>query len=196
MWGIQEGCFLAGGCEIYLHLPPDPQLLYTPLDSMSVIKSDFIPHAPYPHRRTNMDGCNASSHSTKRYIHASLAWTRSPQTWGIDPADMLMVGDSFEDVECGNASGAASCLIAGRGTPGRVCVCVCVCVREIAVCLGAGGGEGRCLLRTRALTDTYVSKRTDGRTDLDGHSVYATWLTACFDPDPCFPVYCLGYVQV
>jgi hypothetical protein len=28
---------------------------------------------------------------------------------------MLMVGDSLEDVECGNAAGTASCLIAGGG---------------------------------------------------------------------------------
>ncbi|GLC58380.1 hypothetical protein PLESTB_001352600 [Pleodorina starrii] len=48
--------------------------------------------------------------------------THVAQTWGIDPADMLMVGDSFEDVECGNASGAASCLVAGGGNekPGTV----------------------------------------------------------------------------
>lgn len=42
------------------------------------------------------------------------------QTWGLDPADLLMVGDSFEDVECGNASGTATCLVAGRS---------CTCLR-------------------------------------------------------------------
>ncbi|KAG2487568.1 hypothetical protein HYH03_013847 [Edaphochlamys debaryana] len=44
------------------------------------------------------------------------------KTWGISPSDMLMIGDSFEDVECGNAAGAASCLIAGGGNekPGTV----------------------------------------------------------------------------
>ena len=41
------------------------------------------------------------------------------QVWGVDPSRMLMVGDSFEDVECGNAAGTASCLIAG-GRVGRL----------------------------------------------------------------------------
>ena len=37
------------------------------------------------------------------------------QTWGIHPGKLLMVGDSHEDVECGNAAGTATCLIAGGG---------------------------------------------------------------------------------
>ncbi len=49
-------------------------------------------------------------HSCICFQPPSLA---TPQTWGIDPADMLMVGDSFEDVECGNAAGTATCLVAG-----------------------------------------------------------------------------------
>lgn len=35
--------------------------------------------------------------------------------WGIPPHKLLMVGDSTEDVECGNAAGTATCLIAGGG---------------------------------------------------------------------------------
>lgn len=35
--------------------------------------------------------------------------------WGIPPHRLLMVGDSTEDVECGNAAGTATCLIAGGG---------------------------------------------------------------------------------
>ena len=35
--------------------------------------------------------------------------------WGIPPSRVLMVGDSVEDVECGNAAGTASCLILGGG---------------------------------------------------------------------------------
>ncbi len=38
----------------------------------------------------------------------------SPQEWGLPPSSLLMVGDSFEDVECGNASGTATCLVAGE----------------------------------------------------------------------------------
>jgi ribonucleotide monophosphatase NagD (HAD superfamily) len=38
-----------------------------------------------------------------------------PQTWQIHPGKLLMVGDSHEDVECGNAAGTATCLIAGGG---------------------------------------------------------------------------------
>ncbi|KAI8468343.1 MAG: HAD-like domain-containing protein [Monoraphidium minutum] len=34
---------------------------------------------------------------------------------GARPGHMLMVGDSLEDVECGNAAGTATCLIAGGG---------------------------------------------------------------------------------
>lgn len=34
---------------------------------------------------------------------------------GARPGHVLMVGDSHEDVECGNAAGTASCLIAGGG---------------------------------------------------------------------------------
>jgi hypothetical protein len=33
----------------------------------------------------------------------------------VDPSWLLMVGDSFEDVEVGNAAGTATCLIAGGG---------------------------------------------------------------------------------
>jgi len=42
--------------------------------------------------------------------------------WGAAPGRLLMVGDSFEDVECGNAAGTASCLVAGGGNekPGAV----------------------------------------------------------------------------
>lgn len=35
--------------------------------------------------------------------------------WNIPPYKLLMVGDSTEDVECGNAAGTATCLIAGGG---------------------------------------------------------------------------------
>ncbi len=65
------------------------------------------------------------------------------QVWGVDPSRLLMVGDSFEDVEVrernqgvsnaslqknsyqvGNAAGTATCLIAGGGNekPGAVVV--------------------------------------------------------------------------
>lgn len=37
------------------------------------------------------------------------------QAWGIPPHRLLMVGDSTEDVECGNAAGTATCFIAGGG---------------------------------------------------------------------------------
>lgn len=37
------------------------------------------------------------------------------QQWNIAPSRLLMVGDSTEDVECGNAAGTASCLILGGG---------------------------------------------------------------------------------
>lgn len=37
------------------------------------------------------------------------------RAWGVETPDLLMVGDSLEDVEVGNAAGAASCLIAGGG---------------------------------------------------------------------------------
>ena len=37
------------------------------------------------------------------------------QAWGIPPSQMLMVGDSREDVEIGAICGAATCLIAGGG---------------------------------------------------------------------------------
>eukprot|EP00191_Tetraselmis_sp_GSL018_P010757 CAMPEP_0177619220 /NCGR_PEP_ID=MMETSP0419_2-20121207/26122_1 /TAXON_ID=582737 /ORGANISM="Tetraselmis sp., Strain GSL018" /LENGTH=222 /DNA_ID=CAMNT_0019118429 /DNA_START=307 /DNA_END=973 /DNA_ORIENTATION=+ len=37
------------------------------------------------------------------------------KAWGLPPASLLMVGDSTEDVECGNAAGTATCLIKGGG---------------------------------------------------------------------------------
>ena len=37
------------------------------------------------------------------------------QRWGLPEAQLLMVGDSGEDVECGNAAGTATCLLAGGG---------------------------------------------------------------------------------
>jgi HAD superfamily hydrolase (TIGR01509 family) len=44
------------------------------------------------------------------------------QQWGVPPSSLLMVGDSFEDVEVGNAAGTATCLVAGGGNekPGAV----------------------------------------------------------------------------
>lgn len=44
------------------------------------------------------------------------------QTWGIHPGKLLMVGDSHEDVECGNAAGTATCLIAGGGNEVGECM--------------------------------------------------------------------------
>jgi HAD superfamily hydrolase (TIGR01549 family) len=41
--------------------------------------------------------------------------THFSTVWGISPSHLLMVGDSTEDVECGNAAGTASCLISGGG---------------------------------------------------------------------------------
>ncbi|GAX82142.1 hypothetical protein CEUSTIGMA_g9570.t1 [Chlamydomonas eustigma] len=35
--------------------------------------------------------------------------------WRVYPSTLLMVGDSFEDVEVGNAAGTATCLVAGGG---------------------------------------------------------------------------------
>ena len=35
--------------------------------------------------------------------------------WNLPTAKLLMVGDSPEDIECGNAAGTASCLISGGG---------------------------------------------------------------------------------
>ena len=37
------------------------------------------------------------------------------QEWGVQPWQLLMVGDSTEDIETGNAAGTATCLIAGGG---------------------------------------------------------------------------------
>ena len=37
------------------------------------------------------------------------------EKWAIPTAKLLMVGDSPEDIECGNAAGTASCLILGGG---------------------------------------------------------------------------------
>lgn len=37
------------------------------------------------------------------------------QAWGVPPSQLLMVGDSREDVEIGAICGAATCLIAGGG---------------------------------------------------------------------------------
>lgn len=39
------------------------------------------------------------------------------QAWQLHPGRLLMVGDSFEDVEVGNAAGTASCLITGVALP-------------------------------------------------------------------------------
>jgi len=41
--------------------------------------------------------------------------THFSDAWGVSPSRLLMVGDSTEDVECGNAAGTASCLILGGG---------------------------------------------------------------------------------
>ena len=41
--------------------------------------------------------------------------THFSEVWGIPPSRLLMVGDSTEDVECGNAAGTASCFITGGG---------------------------------------------------------------------------------
>ncbi|GBF88396.1 hypothetical protein Rsub_01108 [Raphidocelis subcapitata] len=43
------------------------------------------------------------------------SWEEPAADLGVRPGHMLMVGDSMEDVECGNAAGTASCLIAGGG---------------------------------------------------------------------------------
>eukprot|EP00882_Tetradesmus_deserticola_P026609 GHRQ01029368.1.p2 GENE.GHRQ01029368.1~~GHRQ01029368.1.p2 ORF type:complete len:199 (+),score=73.62 GHRQ01029368.1:137-733(+) len=37
------------------------------------------------------------------------------QAWQLHPGRLLMVGDSFEDVEVGNAAGTATCLVTGGG---------------------------------------------------------------------------------
>ena len=37
------------------------------------------------------------------------------QHWGLQPSEMLMVGDSKEDVEVGAMVGSSTCLIAGGG---------------------------------------------------------------------------------
>ena len=41
--------------------------------------------------------------------------THFADAWGISSSRLLMVGDSTEDVECGNAAGTATCLITGGG---------------------------------------------------------------------------------
>ncbi|KAJ9518124.1 hypothetical protein QJQ45_010042 [Haematococcus lacustris] len=41
------------------------------------------------------------------------------QVWGVEPSELLMVGDSWEDVEVGNAAGTASCLVAGKPAQGQ-----------------------------------------------------------------------------
>lgn len=46
------------------------------------------------------------------------------QNWGIHPSEMLMVGDSKEDVEVGALVGASTCLITGGGNePFASCEC-------------------------------------------------------------------------
>jgi len=42
------------------------------------------------------------------------------QSWGLQPGKLLMVGDSLEDVECGNAAGTATCLVAGEWFTGLI----------------------------------------------------------------------------
>lgn len=37
------------------------------------------------------------------------------KVWGLPPKSLLMIGDSIEDVECGNAAGTATCHIQGGG---------------------------------------------------------------------------------
>ncbi|KAG2444612.1 hypothetical protein HXX76_001356 [Chlamydomonas incerta] len=78
--------------------------------------------------------------------------THVAKTWGLDPADLLMVGDSFEDVECGNASGTATCLVAGGGNekpgtvvlppPGAVATFTVSGLSELAERLATAGEKG------------------------------------------------------
>lgn len=64
-------------------------------------------HLPSPQLRTHM-----KTHFSK---HVCAQLCICPQLWGVPPSSLLMVGDSAEDVEVGNAAGAASCLVAGGG---------------------------------------------------------------------------------
>lgn len=57
------------------------------------------------------------------HTHSARPSRRQPvcagvQAWGMRPWELLMVGDSTEDIETANAAGTASCLIAG----GRRCM--------------------------------------------------------------------------
>jgi phosphoglycolate phosphatase-like HAD superfamily hydrolase len=42
------------------------------------------------------------------------------QTWGLDPSEMVMVGDSIDDMECGRRAGAATILIGEPDHPHTV----------------------------------------------------------------------------
>jgi phosphoglycolate phosphatase-like HAD superfamily hydrolase len=50
----------------------------------------------------------------------------------VDPARLLMVGDSLEDVECGNAAGTATCLITGGEARAALCFACCLPARLLA----------------------------------------------------------------
>jgi HAD superfamily hydrolase (TIGR01509 family) len=43
------------------------------------------------------------------------ALTHFCDAWGLEPHTLLMVGDSTEDIETGNAAGTATCFVAGGG---------------------------------------------------------------------------------
>ncbi len=55
----------------------------------------------------------ARLHSSGSYGGHPSVRTSTAQAWQLEPSRMLMVGDSFEDVECGNAAGYATCYIQG-----------------------------------------------------------------------------------
>jgi hypothetical protein len=66
-------------------------------------------HTDHHLTQTYLRTCTAIRYLTPSCPPLSL------QAWDLPPSSLLMVGDSFEDVEVGNAAGTASCLIAGGG---------------------------------------------------------------------------------
>lgn len=65
------------------------------------------------------------------------------QAWGVQPWELLMVGDSGEDIETANAAGTASCLIAGGQGGGRRRRARKGCMRSPAGLVVPRGGSPR-----------------------------------------------------
>eukprot|EP00180_Rhodochaete_pulchella_P001436 Plantae.Rhodophyta-Rhodochaete_pulchella.ctg22468.p1 GENE.Plantae.Rhodophyta-Rhodochaete_pulchella.ctg22468~~Plantae.Rhodophyta-Rhodochaete_pulchella.ctg22468.p1 ORF type:complete len:367 (+),score=42.68 Plantae.Rhodophyta-Rhodochaete_pulchella.ctg22468:341-1441(+) len=83
------------------------------------------------HRESESERQEAILQSSERSIRFSVCWFALPMAqpsqpdkriiqhisdvWCIHPSEIVMIGDSKEDVEVGNAGGAMSCLVLGGG---------------------------------------------------------------------------------